>query len=179
MTEAHTDDLREYYFSNDPQVAALWTVELRHPGFIDEDTGENVAVRFVNDANPLTAKLEDDAPMNPGEEVTFLPGRFDITLPESTTDGLPQFQLNMGDVIGELSPWLAKAIEIPQPVELSFREYLSDEPQTPGFLLHGLTIGRVNGSPLRVVAMAGYEDLLNKPFGRREYTAEDFRGLVR
>ncbi|HWC63358.1 MAG TPA: DUF1833 family protein, partial [Rhizomicrobium sp.] len=69
--------------------------------------------------------------------------------------------------------------QVPEPIQVTFREYLADAPEAPGVVIDGLTIGKINATPLRVTATASFEDDLNTPFPRKNYTPEEFPGLVR
>jgi hypothetical protein len=177
MTQ-HSDNLREHYASNPRGTFAIDTLELRHPGFLGEDGVTPAAVRLANDPDPLIATLEDDAPMNAGEEVTFDKGEFEITLPESSAS-IPTMQIAAQNVGRSLMKPIAAAAAIPEPVVGTYRQYLADDPSAPGVVIDGFTIRKVNATPLRVTAQAGFEDDLNVPFGREKYTPEEYPGLVR
>ena len=77
--EALSQALKEAYASAPSEVVILHTLELRHPSFLDED-GQHVAVKVVRDNQDLTARLEETAPLNPGEMVTFIAMGFDLEL---------------------------------------------------------------------------------------------------
>ncbi|MGA7673553.1 MAG: DUF1833 family protein [Rhizomicrobium sp.] len=177
-TSPFSDDLREYYYSAPPDVVALDTFEFRHPAFLNE-AGAIVAIRVVNDPNELIATLEANAPMNGGESVTFSASAFEVTLPESSSPGLPTCDIQVTNVSRLLTPWLKKATQSPAPVQITYRQYLADDRSAPGFVLDGLTIRKATANYLRVIATAGYEDFLNMPFPRTIYTTSEFTGLVR
>lgn len=166
------DDLREYYFSAPPQAVFLDTLELRHPAF-------DQPARIVNDLNDFVATLEADAPANAGQEVTFIGCPFEALPPESTDQGLPQCTLQIMNVTKLLMPQMAAAIAVSAPVEISFRQYLADDPSEPQLFIHGLTAKVGDAGILRVQVTAGFEDLLNKPFPFRLYTSKEFPTLVR
>lgn len=177
----YSNSLKEFYYSAPPDRVALDTLEFRHPAFMAEDGVTPVAVRVVNanEDEDFTATLEADAPMDAGETVTFIAARFDITLPESNSPGLPSAQVaidNVGQVILEQ---IERAVSSPHTVEITYRQYLADEPDEPGVVIDGMSIGRITVSPLRITATAGFEDDLNTPFGRKKYTPEEYPGLVR
>ncbi len=174
-----SDDLREYMFSAPTDVLAPDTIEIRHPAFVD-DNDNPVAVRFVNDpSGDLVATLEDDAPMNAGEQVTFCRGQFQFILPESTDQGLPTCDIQVENVSGVLTPWLFKAVAFPAPIEITYRQFLTDDLSQPQFILSGLTAQKVSAGLLRVTCTAGFEDFLNKPFPATIYNTWDFPGLAR
>lgn len=174
----HSDALREYYSSAPPDEIALDTLEFRHPAFRD-DAGLPTAVRFVNDADPFSGTLEDDTPLNAGEAVEFTAGAFTITLPESSSPGLPTCQISVDNLGSDLVDPLMDAVEVPHAVEVTYRQWLASDPSAPGVTIDGMTIGKVNISAATVTAQAGFEDDLNVPFGREKYTREEYPGLVR
>jgi hypothetical protein len=65
-----TEALAEVYASNPQGEVVLTTLELRHSSFIDE-AGNPAPIRVVADYSDLVAKLERDAPLNAGQNVTF------------------------------------------------------------------------------------------------------------
>lgn len=178
MSELYSDDLREYLFSAEPEIAALVTIEFRNPLFLDEDDA-NVAVRIVNRAADFEATLEDGAPMNGGETVRFQAAGFDFTPPESSDQGLPTTTLTVGGVGAELVPYLDKAADSTDVLALTIRIFLSDDPDAPHFILDGLTGKSVDVGVFDVAMTAGFEDFLNAPFGKAIYTTRDYPGLDR
>ncbi|HWB96055.1 MAG TPA: hypothetical protein VG672_05120, partial [Bryobacteraceae bacterium] len=87
IAQPYSDDLREFYFSNPQEKVSIQTIEFRHSSFVDAD-GNPAAARFCNADQPgddFQGTLEDSAPLNAGETVTFVAARFDITLPESNS----------------------------------------------------------------------------------------------
>jgi hypothetical protein len=174
----YTDEAREYMFSPAGEDVIVDTIELRHPAFLDEH-GDPIAVRFVNDFSDLRAKLEPGAPMNGGQFVTFTAARFELVLPDSPEQGLPQAQIAVWNVTREVSPWLALAVTSVAPVQLSLRQFLADDLTEPCFVMHGLTFDNAQATNRRVTATCGFDDLLNMPCPREIYTEENSPGLRR
>lgn len=181
--EPYSDDLREYIFSDTPELIALDTLELRHPAFVGEDGVTPAAARVVNDNDDLLVTLENNAPMNAGEEVTFQKCRFEITLPESNSPGLPSCQVSVENVGQLLMDPIERAVKIPKPVEVTYRQVLAPKdaslPGEIGATFDGMTLRRINATALRITGTAGFEDDLNTPFGREKVTPQEFPGLVR
>ncbi len=173
----YTDEAREYMFSPSGQDVIFDTIELRHPAFVIY--GQLIAVRFVNAVADITATLEASAPMNPGEAVVFTATRFDLVLPDSPQAGLAQCNIAVGNVMAELSPWLALAVSQPYPVELSLRQFLADDLSEPCFVMHGLNFTNAAANMRRVTATATIEDLLNFSAPRECYTVVNSPGLNR
>lgn len=168
----HSQDLREYFFSATPDKVALDTIELRHP-LLD------TPVRFVNDPADLMATLEADAPVDASTAVTFSRGAFQIVPPESASPGLPTCTIECMNVSATLQATLAQYVSFAAPVEVTYRQFLSDDLTEPAFVLHGLTLKTVSAGILRVKAEAGFDDFLGLASPRRNYNTKDFPGLVR
>ncbi len=180
----YSDNLREFIFSNQPGLVALDTLEFNHPGFLDDDN-QPTAARVVNDNDDFYGELEAGAPMNAGEVVMFNKGRFEVTLPESNSPGLPSCQIAVDNVGRLLMEPLEQAVAIPAPIMITYRQWLAsstaalDEPGELGVVIDGMSLRRVNASELRITGTAGFEDDLNTPFPRKNYTREEYPGLVR
>lgn len=173
-----SDDLAEFWYSAPPETTALDTLEFRHPAFLDDD-GNVTAVRFVNDpGNDLVARLEKGAPMNGNHRVKFRGGAFAITLPESSSPGLPTSTLEVANITRILQPYLDKAVSRPDPIEVSYRCFLESDLSAPAFVLHNLTVKDITAGILRITATLGFEDLLNKPFPKKVYTTRDYPSLA-
>jgi hypothetical protein len=175
----YSDDLREYFYSAPSDKVAVDTLEFRHPAFVDGD-GNPVAVRVVNDSGAdFVGTLEDGAPMNGGQPVTFVAAPFDITLPESNGPGLPSCQIAVDNVGRVLMDQIEAAVQLPHAVEVTYRQFLVDAPEEPGVVIDGMTLKNINVAALRITGTAGFEDDLNVPFGRKRYTPGEYPGLVR
>lgn len=166
------DELREYYFSAPADAGALTTIELRHPSFTEP-------VRLVNDMADLVATLEDDAPANAGETVTFMACQFEATKPESAEQGLPSFSLAIQNVTRQLDPYQDQALAVAAPIDMSIREYMVDDTSAPQQVIHGLNAKTSTSGILRVTVQAGFEDLLNKSFPFKLYRTSEYPTLVR
>lgn len=100
--------IAEAYTSASSDVVILHTLELRHPTFLDDD-GQPTAVRIVRDHQDLIATLEADAPLNGGEEVTFVAMAFDIELPPIDTTPVPEVTVTIDNASRTLITYLDEA----------------------------------------------------------------------
>jgi hypothetical protein len=164
-----------YATAGDP---ALLTLALYQPEFVDEN-GDEIALYIVNDYRDLEATLEDDAPLLPGQSVTFIACPFRAVLPEeSATNRLPEVTLEVDNVSRELTPHLRAAAASMTPVTAIFRTYLPSDTTAPHEtppLQVTLRGASVNATTAQV--RAGYGDLISVPFPRVTYTREEFPGL--
>jgi hypothetical protein len=176
-TDPFSSSLREYYFSAQDDVVPLDTIELRHPAFVASDGVTPVAVRLVNDPADLVATLEATAPMNAGQAVTFNACAFSATIPEQSSPGLPTFTLEVDNVAREVMPYMDLAAASQDEIQLTYRQYRSDQLGAPGLVMDGLTIHSGTAGLIRVSLTAGYEDFLNKPFPADIYTLLDYPNI--
>lgn len=160
-------------------VVQLHTLEFRHPNFRDE-ANNPVAIRVVLDHNDLSARLEDSAPLDPGQYVTFIKMAFGLQLPNVESVAMPELKIVLDNVSREIEDNLARATASPFPIEVTYREYLSNDLSGPQ-----------NNPPLQfklkdpeaddytVSATASTNDLGNRQFPSENYNPTRFPGLVR
>lgn len=181
--------LEEAYASAPTDEVVLHTLELRHPSFTDAE-GNPSAVRLVRDPGTLLEtiddvevyglrlRLEDDAPMNAGEFVTFVSCMFDFSLPGQAEGSLPEVEVSLDNVTREVSGYLDTAVGERATLELTYREFLASDKGTPQFILSGLSLSRVRSTVFRVSGSASFVDLLNSSFPKKLYRPSEFRGLM-
>jgi len=174
--------LREAYASAPSDVIVLSTLELWHPSF-------DVPVRVVHDEGELLEDdpeeiwgriftLEDEAPRNGGEAVTFLAAAFEAQQPAAEQNQSPEMVIRINNVDEILMEALDKAVDVGSPIEAIYREYFSDAPETVQFLLTGLSIKRVAATMLRIEGTAGFLDLFNTAFPNASYSPAEHPSLA-
>ena len=175
-----TEALAEVYASNPQDDFVLNTLEIRHPSFVD-DVGNPTAIRAVSDHDPLVARLESDAPLNPGEMVRYEPIGFSFKLPTMAEGQPPELQIVLDGVSGEVIEHLENAVTMTADIEVTFRRFLASNPGA----------GPQDGKPITLFAStakatltqatmtANLTDIHNKAFPGRMYSPPDFPGLVR
>jgi hypothetical protein len=180
--------LQEAYASAPVEEIILYTLELRHPSFINEDDVVS-PIRLVKDYGVLLEEgdpdvygwnlfLENDAPANAGEEVRFYSLMFDFELPAQQEGALPTIEITIDNVTRELSQYLDEAVKLDSPIELTYREYLLSNKEEPQFVLNGMTIQSVKSTVFQVTISASFADLINRNFPGKIYRPEEFRGLI-
>lgn len=164
--------IKEAYASAPSNVVIHHTLELRHPAFTSP-------IRVVRDHADLIATLEDTAPANPGETVTFVRFAFDFTKPEISTNGVPQISIEMDNVSRAIVANIEAALTSMDLVQATYREYLSTDLSAPQNdpPIH-MTIMSITADVFRVKAVAGFPDLINRRFPTTEYDSETFPGLL-
>lgn len=148
------------------------TLELWHPAF-------SLPIRVVRDLVALDARIEAGAARDAGAIVTFVAYAFDVVPPDQTTSGIPQCVIEIDNVSREILVQIDLALVAAAPIIAIYRTYLSDR------VLIGpenvppmeLTLTTVSATPLRIRAVAGFPDLLNRRFPFLDYDLETFPGL--
>ena len=171
--------LQEAYASAPTDRVIFDTLEVRHPAFFD-DAAQPTAIRVVIGYEDVSACLEGDAPLNPGEYVDFIAGAFRFKLPGFEEGSVPQLQITIDGVSREVVGHIEAAIADPDPIEVTYRPYLSTDlskPQMNPPLTMMLTKVSVTGTS--VSGTASLSDVHNWAFPFQKYLASRFPGLVR
>lgn len=193
--------IQEAYAAAPSDVVVLHTLEIRHPtfttpirvvrNFADEDTwtalgGAGVtAVLDAMDAEDralvgLVARLEADAPEDPGAYVAFIALAFDLDLPPVDTVPVPEITVTMDNVGREITDALDAAATSQDKIEVTYRPYLSTDIEGPQMDPPiTMVLSEVEATPLQVTGRARMLDIGNKAFPAKFYTAKDFPGLAR
>lgn len=178
-----SEAVKEAYASNPIDDIVYDTIEIHHPTFIDE-FGERMAVRVVRSEagyqDPIEFRLEDDAPVNPGEFVTFQPIPLSMTAPGFQEDSVPTLQLAISNVSREITKYLEMAIQQTDPITIIYRVYLdSDRSESQINPPITMSLSAATAGVMQVTGTATLSDVHNWPFPFPQYTPERFPGLVR
>jgi len=175
----YSEALAAAYASAPEDEVVLDTLEFRHPTFLDGN-GMVFGLRVVNEHNILTAKLEIDAPLNPGTYVDFQPVYFVFTRPaESEGGNSPEIDISVQNVSKYLMNYLDNAKSSRIPIEVTWRPYLISDLTAPHMNPPlTLTLRSVSCNMTTVTGRAGFSDLTNRRFPAIEYTAIKFPGLT-
>ena len=169
---ALSEAIKEAYASAPVGQVIFHTLELWHPAF-------STAIRVVRHEKAIDARIEAGALRNAGEVVSFIGYAFDIVPPEQTATGLPQCVIEIDNVDQAILAQIDLAVVESDPITAIYRAYLSDAlldglQNTPPMELSLIT---VSATVFRIRAAAGFPDLLNLKFPKREYDLETFPGL--
>lgn len=164
--------LKEAYASAPANVVIYHTLELRHPAF-------TTPIRVVCDHADLVATLESGAPVNPGQQVTFVRFAFNFTKPEISPNGVPQLTIEIDNVDRSIVANIEAAMTTSDMVQATYREYISTDLTAPQNdpPIH-MTIMSISADVFKVSAVAGFPDLINRRFPTTEYDSETFPGLL-
>jgi len=165
--------IQEAYASAPSDQVIHHTLEIWHPSFA-------VPIRVVRDFVPLDARIEAGAARDAGLIVTFVGYAFDMTPPDQTHSGLPQAVIEIDNVSREIGTQIDLAVIAGEPITVIYRAFLS------GLATVGpenippleMTLISVTLTPMRIRCVAGFANLLDVRFPRREYDLERFPALA-
>ena len=128
----------------------------------------------------LDAFIEQDAPLNGGEEVTFTAYSFTIDLPHVDDKASPRAVITIDNVSREIIENIERAVESQEVIKVTYRPYLSNDLSTPQHNppLH-LVLSDIEANVHKITAKASFGDLANKAFPNDTYTPSRFPGLGR
>ncbi len=180
MPTTDTDEaLAEVYASAPTAEVVLYTLELSHSAFVDDEDNPTV-LRIVAQHEDHDCRLEPSAPHDAGDIVTFLRCPFSFDRPEQSATALPEAQLSIDNVSRELIPQMDRAIETTEEIRIIYREFLASLKSTgPSYVITGLKGKRVSAGLFRVTGAVGFTDLVNGRFPLNDYSTDTHRGLAR
>ena len=168
-----SDAIIEAYATAPTDQVIYHTLELWHPIF-------TAPIRVVRDNAAISAMIEASAERNPGTMQTFEGYAFDVVPPDQSSASLPQCVIEIDNVSREILAQIDLAVFEVDPVTVIYRAYLSDNldggPENDPPL--EMSITQISATPLRIRAVAGFTNLLDKRFPALDYNLEDFPGLV-
>jgi Domain of unknown function (DUF1833) len=171
--------IAEAYASADLDEVILDTLELRHPAFVD-DEGNPTAVRLVVSFQNYSLRLENNAPQDGGQYVTFTACPFTFQLPEFGDGTVPQLQIKIDNVSREITKYLEEASTQLTPIGVTYRPYLASDPTQPQMdPPFSFTLSKVTVDVFQATGTATTNDVNNWPFPYTQYTPTRFPGLVR
>jgi hypothetical protein len=178
--------IKEAYAAAPSGQVILSTLELNHitmavPVRLVRDKGV-----YQEDASELAGKdiwghlltLEADAPSNPSEEVLFQSVMFRFSLASQTDARISGMDIAIDNATKIISSYLDEAVTERSPMTAIYREFLTDQMDTPSMMIRNLTIQRVVSNNNTVRATAEFKDLVNKKFPNKVYRPEEFLGLM-
>lgn len=160
-------------------IVELYTLELHHPAFQDEN-GLPIAVRAVRDTRDHDLLLEANAPLNGGEVVTFTAIPFDMPWPEQDEGRAPELTIRIDNIGREIVPYLDAAVQMQAPLTVIMRVYLynsDDGTTTAGTVPIVFPLRQVSVSDSYVEGSASPADLANKRALRLVYDLQNYPGL--
>lgn len=161
--------------SNRRNAGRLVTLEFIHPGITAEDV--IVPVRAVAARRAYNLRLEDVAPVNAGELVTFEPLGFSSSMPVRAANGAVTCRITIANIGGRLWPYIEKAVEVQADATLILRQYFKSDPDTivfgpVVFVVTGVTIA--NGTVEGECSIDTHADVMVPSL---KYTADRFNNL--
>lgn len=180
--------MQEAYASASTDKIVIDTISVYYDGLVDDEENPTELYLFrgdnadsISDAGVplLPAKIEDDAPRNAGETVTFIGVPFDIVLAPMTGEPVVAAQLTIDSVAREMHDILAAAAIGGKAIQVTYRAYVKgselDGPQSlppRRFILTGASADNASVSGRLVFLAIG-----NRQFPFDSYQPETYRTL--
>jgi hypothetical protein len=166
-----SEELREAIATAPVSLRLLESIELAPPG-----TGQ--VLRLVRDQSALSAKLEDTAPRDAGQWVTFDPLAWKAELPAKNDLGRQELRLQLDNVSLQLLDVIMSVDQAAGPWDVVYRLYVSSDLSQPG-RRHCMELAGIQITDTQVTGTCLYADHLNASFPRLSYTTDLWPGLGR
>lgn len=176
---SYSDAIAEAYASADMNEVPVDTLELIHPLFVD-DNGNPTSVRLASAYRNYDFTLEQNAPVNGGETVTFIGCPFEFTLPEIADGATPELKISVDNVDRRMAMYAEMAAPSLTPITVIYRPYLESDPSSPQMDPPArFTASKVIVDVFKITMTATTNDVNNWGFPNRIYKPDEFPGLVR
>ena len=152
------------YASAPDDVVLIPTIELNAPSFAEP-------IRNCTGFEDQTVGLDG------GGEATFLASGLDVALPAKDESGQQNLIFAIENVTGEAQQAIDAALENGDVVELIYRLYLSTDLTQPAEPPRRMVVIDASFSQSAVQVTASYNDIINRAWPRRRYTADFAPGL--
>ena len=156
-------------------VIVYSTVEIWHPTFIV--AGAPAPLRIVNAPEHLSARLESTAPRDPSQQVVFLASAFRILTPTLGENSIGSGTIEASNISHQLSAMLESIDTVIEPVQLIFREYLSNDLSEPSKIELNYSLSDITITENSVSASLSIENLAARRVPNRVYSAAEFPAL--
>lgn len=165
MNDLLSQAIKEAYAIGASSATRYDTLEISHPS-------QPQSIFLVRSLAPLTAKLED------GTDVTFEAVGFNMKLPASTQSGTQTLDISIDNVNNRVSDFINQTKASREPVEVTYRPYLSNDLSTPQMIPPlKLYLKAVKVRPDVVSARASFIEVVNKRFPSDDYNRQRFPSL--
>jgi hypothetical protein len=123
-------------------------------------------------------RLEDTAPVNPGEVVEFIGAPFELSLPEKNAEIPGTFTIRIDGINDQLDEYMKNAALDGGTITAIYRQYLKGcEEDGPGAVWAGIELVSPRLEGMTFVIEGAVLTWMSKSFGEI-YTAIDYPGLV-
>lgn len=177
--DALSEALKEAYATAPADEVVLHTLEFRHADFVGLD-GLPDSIWVVLNTENIDAPVEADAPVRPGETVTFVGIQFDMTRPPIESGATPEIEIAVDNVDRRIVDNLDRANESPSKIVAVYRCFLASDLAAGSQILPppDFELSDVKVDLLKCRARARTSIDLRVAFPRMTYTARTHPGLV-
>lgn len=171
--------LLDELFASNPRDAIYYiTLEFLHSAFRNAE-GDPASIRLVQGFDALVATLEDDAPQDGGEAVTFQPCALAVKLPAKDVSGRHDMDISIDAASGEIIDQLERVAAAPrEPIRVIFREFVSSDLSGPQSTPLRMIASSPQVAAARATVRASFADLVNKAFPSEVYKLSTHPGLA-
>lgn len=152
------------YSSAPTDVVIIATIELDAPSFIQP-------IRNCTGFEDQTVTLENS------EVVTFIAAGIDVALPARDESGKQDLVFAIDNVTGEAQAAVEHVIENGEAMTMTYRKYLSVDLSAPAETPIRMTVIDANFRGASLQVTCSYNDIINRAWPRRRYTADFAPGL--
>lgn len=160
-----------------PDVMIYPTLELQHVSFVTDSVPYVVRV-ITGVAEDTALTIETGADFNAEESVTFQAVQFWADRPELAEGQVPTCKITIDNVARYMVPILDNAMTYKADLTVLYREYRSDDPSEPCYGPIEFVIKKVSMNGTQIAGTAMIDNLGNKKFPKRIFTATEFPGLL-
>lgn len=177
MQDPWTGAIAEAYASAPLDDVILSTLELDHPALAEP-------IRVVADLGAIIGEADNQPVfghmlrLETGEVVKFIACSFGFALPAQQEGQVPTVQISVDNVAYIISPQLDTLLGTRAKLTVIYREYLASDPNTPQFILPGLSMSSVTSDLNQLTGTASFADLVNRNFPNKVYRPAEYPGLV-
>lgn len=171
-----TEAWAEARASNRRRTIEIATIELIHPGIIDEH-GALKTIRAVAARKPLMLRLEPEAPVDAGALVEFSPLGFKASLPTRGADAAPTSRISIDNIAGEAWPYIEAAATQQADATLILRNYIKGAPDIVQFGPVFFVVSSVTAANGSIEGECSLDQFGDMKFPPLKYTADRFNNL--
>jgi hypothetical protein len=170
----HNEALLEAYASCAPSSRVFYTLELWQASFAQP------ARVVANVGDDMMFGIEQGAPRDAGEMVSFLACPFQAAYPEQREGQPPSTKITIDNVTRELVPLIRAALAVRQYIQVLYREYLSTDLTEPAYGPVEFELREVQMVGASLTGTAMVKNLQNKRFPRlnKNYDYIQFPSLL-
>lgn len=174
MADPWTEAWEEAIAAGETQMP-IETLELHHAAFVEN--GTQVAIRAVNNTEPLSFRLEGSAPLQGGQLVEWTPIPFTWSHPDFQEGTAPQASISVDNIAREVAKYLEAAESMQVPLTVIYRVYHLGHPDEVAFGPFKFIVREVQEVGAAITGRATFANPQNLKFPRKVFTQSEYPAL--